>query len=75
VAYLLYGTLAAAYGLSVWAIISQRRRGERAPRRATAPEVAPREALAQQRASWARFPSWLWPGPRTGCTTRSRASA
>jgi len=54
VAYLLYGTLAAAYGLSVWAIIRQRRRGERAPRRATAPEIGPREALAQQRA-WARF--------------------
>src|SRR5207253_3071648 len=50
VAYLLYGTLAAAYGLSVWAIIRQRRRGERAPRRATAPEIGPREALAQQRA-------------------------
>src|SRR5437667_5781914 len=44
VAYLLYGTLAAAYGLSVWAIIRQRRRGERAPTRATAPEIAPREA-------------------------------
>jgi len=51
VAYLLYGTLAAAYGLSVWAIIRQRRRGERAPTRATAPEIAPHEALAQQRAS------------------------
>jgi len=53
VAYLLYGTLAAADGLSVWAIIRQRRRGERAPTRAAAPEVAPRESLAltQQRAS------------------------
>src|SRR5207244_6633087 len=57
VAYLLYGTLAAAYGLSVWSIIRQRHRGERAPTRATAPEIAPHEALAQQRASWARFPS------------------
>src|SRR6266404_574889 len=46
VAYLLYGTLAAAYGLSVWSIIRQRHRGERAPTRATAPEVAPREGLA-----------------------------
>ena len=46
VAYLLYGTLAAAYGLSVWAIIRQRSRGERAPTRATAPEVAPRESRA-----------------------------
>ena len=47
VAWVLYGTLAVLYGFSVWAIMRQRHRGERAPRRgAAAAEVDPRELRA-----------------------------
>jgi len=46
VAWVLYGTLAVLYGLSVWAIRRQRRRGERAPGRGAAAEVDLRESRA-----------------------------
>jgi len=54
VAWILYGTLAMLYAFSVWAILHQRHRGERALRRGAAAEVdarEPRVALPQQSAS------------------------
>jgi len=53
-AWVLYGTLAVLYGFSVRAIMRQRQRGERAPRRGATAEVDPREsqaALLRKRAS------------------------